>query len=87
MGLLKELCLLPLAPVRGVVWVAERLTDAAEHELHDPAVVRLRLNALNEAWENGDIGTEEFEREEEYLLDLLESGPGGGAHTAAGRHP
>ncbi|MBL1099039.1 gas vesicle protein GvpG [Streptomyces coffeae] len=81
MGILTEVVLLPLAPVRGVVWVAEQLRDAAERQLHDPAVVRARLAALNEALESGEIGPEEFEREEDRLLDLLErrdsAGPSG----------
>ncbi|MFD8590044.1 gas vesicle protein GvpG [Streptomyces sp. NPDC059637] len=72
MGLLTGILLLPLAPVRGVAWLAERVNDAAEHELYDPSVLRARLAALNEALDNGEIGTEEFEREEERLLDLLE---------------
>jgi len=73
MGLLSGVLLLPLAPVRGVTWIAERVADAAEQELHDPAVVRARLSALNEAHEAGEIDDERFEREEERLLDLLES--------------
>ncbi|WP_051941286.1 gas vesicle protein GvpG [Phaeacidiphilus oryzae] len=75
MGLLSGVLLLPLAPVRGVAWVAERLGDAADRELRDPAVVRARLRALNDALEAGEIGTERFEREEERLLDLLEAEP------------
>lgn len=88
MGLFKELCLLPLAPVRSVVWVADRLTDAAEQELYNPAAVRARLGVLNRALEDGEIGLEEFEREEEHLLNLLESGPDAGAtrtYTPIGR--
>ncbi len=72
MGLLKELCLLPLAPVRGVVWVADRMADAAEEELQSPAAVRMRLAALNETLEAGEITMAQFELEEERLLDLLE---------------
>ena len=72
MGLFKELCLLPLAPVRGVVWVADRMADAAEEELQAPGAVRVRLAALNERLEAGDISMQEFEREEDRLLDLLE---------------
>ncbi|MET8677844.1 gas vesicle protein GvpG [Streptomyces sp. NPDC004647] len=83
MGLFTELLLLPLAPVRSVMWVAERLADAAENELHDPAALRAQLAALNQALEAGDIGVEEFEREEERLLDLLElRQPTGRAHGA-----
>ncbi|WP_328540279.1 gas vesicle protein GvpG [Streptomyces sp. NBC_00344] len=72
MGLLSAVVLLPLAPVRGVVWVADRLTEAADRELHDPAVIRAQLGALNRAFDDGDISEEQFEREEERLLDLLE---------------
>jgi hypothetical protein len=72
MGLLSGVLLLPLVPVRGVEWVADRLLDAAESELYDPGVLRARLGALNRAYEAGELGEEEFEREEERLLDLLE---------------
>ncbi|WNI27807.1 gas vesicle protein GvpG [Streptomyces sp. ITFR-6] len=71
MGLITGLLTLPIAPVRGVVWVAEKLNDAAERELHDPAVLRTQLAVLNQELEFGDIGLEEFEREEERLLDRL----------------
>ncbi len=71
MGLITGLLTLPLAPVRGVVWVAEKLNDAGERELHDPAVLRAQLAVLNEELESGDISLEEFEREEERLLDRL----------------
>ncbi|NSC23832.1 hypothetical protein FM076_22815 [Streptomyces albus subsp. chlorinus] len=72
MGLLSGVLLLPLAPVRGVEWVAGRLLETAEKELTDPATLRARLGALNRAFEDGEITEEEFEREEERLLDLLE---------------
>ncbi|GAA2450345.1 gas vesicle protein GvpG [Streptomyces macrosporus] len=75
MGLFTEILLLPLAPVRGVVWLADRVADVAERELCDPAALRLRLAELNEALEAGEIDEEEFEREEERLLDLLEQRP------------
>ena len=53
MGLITGILTLPLAPVRGVIWVAEKLMDAAERELHDPAVVRAQLAALNNEFEDG----------------------------------
>ncbi|MEU6735568.1 gas vesicle protein GvpG [Streptomyces physcomitrii] len=71
MGLITGLLTLPLAPVRGVTWVADQLARAADRELHDPAVVRAKLAALNEDYDNGLLSEEEFEREEEQLLDLL----------------
>ena len=72
MGLFTAIGTLPLAPVRGVVWIADRIGQAADQELRDPAVLRARLAALNEDFENGTIDEERFEREEEALLDLLE---------------
>ncbi|MET8289770.1 gas vesicle protein GvpG [Streptomyces sp. NPDC005132] len=71
MGLITGILTLPIAPVRGVVWVAEKLNDAAERELHDPGVLRAQLALLNREFEEGDITLEEFEREEERLLDRL----------------
>jgi cytochrome c-type biogenesis protein CcmH/NrfG len=72
MGLLGALLTLPLAPARGVFWVAGQVADAADRELHDPDVLRARLAALNAELEAGLIGIEEFEREEEELLAGLE---------------
>lgn len=72
MGILSGVLLLPLAPVKGVGWVADRLLDAAQNELHDPPAVRARLRELNRAYEQGELTLDDFEREEERLLDLLE---------------
>ncbi|WP_329025896.1 gas vesicle protein GvpG [Streptomyces sp. NBC_00690] len=71
MGLISGILLLPLAPVRGVVWVAERFQDAAERELNDPAVLRAQLCELNRELDDGCISWEEFEAEEDRLLDRL----------------
>lgn len=76
--------LLPLATVRGVERVADRPVDATERELYDPDTLRARLGVLNRAYEAGELGEEEFEREEERLLDLLEQRP---AHPAAPGDP
>lgn len=75
MGLLSGVLLLPLAPVRGVVWVSDRLIDAAEAELYDPAVIRVQLAELSRALDEGEIDLASFEREEERLLDILDGKP------------
>lgn len=36
MGLLKELLLLPAAPVRGTFWVLEQVVAQAEQQYYDP---------------------------------------------------
>ncbi|MGW1554872.1 gas vesicle protein GvpG, partial [Streptomyces sp. NPDC002346] len=44
-----------------MIWVAEKLNDAAESELHDPGVFGAQLAVLNRELEDGDISTEKFE--------------------------
>ncbi|PWI40890.1 gas vesicle protein GvpG [Streptomyces sp. ICBB 8177] len=73
MGLITGLLTLPLAPVRGVVWVSEQIAETAEREMYGPAALRSRLAALNQELEAGEISQEIFEREEERLLDALEA--------------
>ena len=43
MGLITGILTLPLAPVRGTVWIAERLQEAAEEELQDDSAIRAGL--------------------------------------------
>src|SRR5205085_489317 len=43
MGLLTGILLLPLAPVRGTIWVAEQLAEQAARELDEEVVVRRLL--------------------------------------------
>lgn len=61
MGLITGLLTLPNAPVRGVIWVAEKLNDAAERELHAPGVHRAQPAVLNRELEDRNSSTEEFE--------------------------
>ena len=53
MGLFTGLLLLPLAPVRGVVWLAEQLEEEAERQWTDPAAVRAELERIEQAHRDG----------------------------------
>ncbi|MFF9510948.1 gas vesicle protein GvpG [Streptomyces sp. NPDC014724] len=64
---------LPVAPVRGVIWVAEKLNGATERELHDPGVLRAQPAVLNGELEDGDTSLEELKREDERLLARLDA--------------
>ncbi|MEJ2868637.1 gas vesicle protein GvpG [Actinomycetospora sp. OC33-EN08] len=80
MGLFTELLLLPLAPVRGVVWVAERIEEQVDHRLHDPAVIRAQIDDLDNAFERGEITESERDAQQDVLLARLtgrEPGAGG----------
>ena len=72
MGLLTGLLLLPLAPVRGTIWIAERLAEQAERELDEEVVVRRLLAEAELELERGDLSVDEFEQIEDELLDRLD---------------
>ncbi|MBA4861916.1 gas vesicle protein GvpG [Streptomyces sp. PSKA54] len=72
MGLLSEILLLPVAPVRGSLKVVRRVLDEAEREYYDPAAIRVELARLEQKLEAGEIDADEFDRLEDELLDRLE---------------
>jgi hypothetical protein len=71
MGLLTGLLTLPLAPVRGVAWVAEVLAEEADRELAAASSPERALSDLEAARATGEISDEELERRHEELLDAL----------------
>ncbi|MFC9943195.1 gas vesicle protein GvpG [Streptomyces pratensis] len=71
MGLISQLLTLPLAPVRGTVWVLDQVVLAAEREHYDPGSVRTQLAELERELLSGNIDEEEFDRREDELLDRL----------------
>jgi len=70
-GLISGLLTLPLAPVRGTVWLAERIQEQAEAELYDEDVIRAQLMDIDAAREAGEIGDKEATRVEDELLERL----------------
>ncbi len=72
MGLFTGLLLLPLAPLRGTIWIAERLMEYAEEELGDEAMARRLLAEAELAYEAGDLSEAEYETVEDELLERLE---------------
>ncbi|MBF8185420.1 gas vesicle protein GvpG [Nonomuraea sp. K274] len=62
MGPLGLILGLPLAPVRGLVWLAERIQEQAELELHDPTSIRHQLEEIEAARRAGEITEEEESR-------------------------
>jgi hypothetical protein len=71
MGLFKELALLPLAPVRGTVWVADQLAEEADRRLYDEDNIKRELLQLELDSDDGLVGEEERERMERDLFDRL----------------
>jgi hypothetical protein len=83
-GLIGEVLLLPFAPVRGSSWVIRQVLSEAERLYYDPATVRAELAQLEQRLDAGEIDDEEFDRQEDELLDRLEIGLRGGAGTGDG---
>lgn len=72
MGLISALVTLPLAPVRGVVWIGEQIAEEADRELDTGTRIRRELGRLELDLELGKISEEEFERREDDLLEELQ---------------
>ena len=71
MGLITGLLTLPLAPVRGTAWLAERIQEQAEAEFYDEKVIRARLMEIDAAREAGEISEEEATKVEDELIERL----------------
>jgi len=71
MGLITGLLTLPLAPVRGTVWIAEQLLAEAEREMDDPDNIERQLSEAEASYERGEISEEEYELLEDELLRRL----------------
>lgn len=71
MGLFTALVTLPLAPVRGTVWIAEKLQEQAELELYDESAVQAGLLELQAAREAGLYEESEIEEAEDALIARL----------------
>jgi len=72
MGLITGLLTLPLAPVRGTIWVAEQLAAEAERELREETSVSRRLAEAERQFDLGALTVEEYEAIEDELLEQLE---------------
>lgn len=71
MGLFTGLLTLPLAPVRGTMWIAEQLAAQAARELGDETAIRRQLAELEARFELGEITDEEYAEAEGELVERL----------------
>lgn len=79
MGLFTGLITLPLAPVRGVVWLADQLEREARRQWTDPAAVREELRAVQEAHDAGELSDAERDaRADALVARLLDARPEAG---------
>ncbi|WP_067898593.1 gas vesicle protein GvpG [Nocardia vaccinii] len=79
MGLLSSIFSLPLAPIRGVIWVSELIQDQVEQQLYDPAALRGELEEIDRAEATGDLSAQEAEQAQQAVLDRMTRSEKGGA--------
>jgi len=70
-GLISSLLLLPLAPVRGTVWIGEVLLEQAQAEYYDESAIRAQLMEIEVAVEAGTLSQEEAIAAEDVLVARL----------------
>jgi hypothetical protein len=74
MGLITGLVTLPLAPLRGVVAVAEQVRRRAEEEFYDPVRIREQLAEVQRLRAEGELTDREAtDREDELVERLIEA--------------
>lgn len=71
MSVLWSLLSLPLAPIRGTVWLAEQVLEEAERQHYDPGVVRRKLEEVAQARDAGMISPEDADALERELIGRL----------------
>ena len=86
MGLIGGLLTLPLAPLRGVMWVADKVKDEAERQWYDPASIQQEMLEVERLRETGQMSEADADALEEALLQRLLEGSGaqGGLDVSAG---
>jgi hypothetical protein len=72
MGFLTDLLTFPvLGPIKGVIWIAEKVNEQVEKELYDEEKVRGQLMEMELRLDLGEISEEEYLEVEEVLLERL----------------
>jgi uncharacterized membrane protein len=62
-----------LAPIKGIIFLAEKINEVVEKETSDEGAVKERLMQLQLKFEMDEITEEEYDQREDELLKLLEN--------------
>jgi hypothetical protein len=85
MGLITGLLTLPLAPVRGTVWLARVIQEEVENRQSDEPSIMAALQELEASRGTGDFSDEEIEEAENELVEQLIALRGVGGREDYGR--
>jgi hypothetical protein len=68
-GLIKELVLLPVAPLRFTVWVADQVAEEADRKQYSSGAGVQQLEEIQEARESGELDEEKAEELEGKVIE------------------
>ena len=72
MFLIDDLLLAPFtAPLKGLIFLANKINDVAEQEMSDDGAVKEKLMELQLKFEMDEIDEEEYTKREDELLERL----------------
>ncbi|TSD49020.1 gas vesicle protein G [Rhodococcus sp. KBS0724] len=71
MGIFSAVVGLPLAPVRGVLWIADIVRQQVEEEMYSPTAIRSQLEEIEEKRAAQEISDEEAKNAEAEILDRV----------------
>jgi Gas vesicle protein G len=75
--MMKELTLLPVAPLRFTVWVASKVAEQADREQNSPEAIVRQLQEIEQARQRGDLDEEQAA---ELEVQVLGRAGGGQSH-------
>ncbi len=84
MGIFTGLVTLPLAPVRGTAWLAQKLAEEAERQMYDESRLRRELMQLELDHDDGLVDDEQYEAQLDQLLDAITQARAYAAAQASG---
>ncbi|MGV8091944.1 MAG: gas vesicle protein GvpG [Mangrovibacterium sp.] len=61
-----------LSPLKGLVFLGKKIDEIIQKEMSDEGKIKERLMELQLRYEMDEISEEEYDRQEEELLNLLE---------------
>ncbi|MBF6469639.1 gas vesicle protein GvpG [Nocardia beijingensis] len=70
-GLVSSILSLPVAPVRGVIWLGELIQDQVDQKMHDPVLMRRQLEQIEQAAAAGQLTEEERKQAQQAVLDRM----------------
>jgi hypothetical protein len=62
-----------LAPLKGIIFLGEKINEVIDKEMSDEGTIKERLMSLQLKFELDEIDEEEYDRQEDELLKLLEN--------------